>query len=155
MFSYLRSGLRPVGPVWQGASWLIALGVLAPIASLAWLALGADFSHWQDLLRLENSALRLGNGHLDERVNFDSASSLTRVGVAFNQMADNISTLIASKKQLIDGIAHAGSVHHPGPATPNQPSTVLTTPVEGLSSQRQMTATTTGAIIIGTKISPR
>ena len=51
MFSFLRSGLRPVGPVWQGASWLIALGVLAPILSLAWLALGADFSHWQDLLR--------------------------------------------------------------------------------------------------------
>ena len=51
MFSYLRSGLRPVGPVWQGASWLIALGVFAPIASLAWLALGSDWAHWQDLLR--------------------------------------------------------------------------------------------------------
>ena len=51
MFSVLRSGLRPVGPVWQGASWLIALGVLAPIVSLGWLALGADFSHWQDLVR--------------------------------------------------------------------------------------------------------
>ena len=51
MFSFLRSGLRPVGPVWQGASWLIALGVFAPIASLAWLALGADFAHWQNLLR--------------------------------------------------------------------------------------------------------
>ena len=51
MFSFLRSGLRPVGPVWQGASWLIALGVFAPIASLAWLALGADWAHWQDLLR--------------------------------------------------------------------------------------------------------
>ena len=51
MLSFLRSGLRPVGLVWQGASWLIALGVFAPIASLVWLALGADFSHWQDLLR--------------------------------------------------------------------------------------------------------
>ena len=51
MFSVLRSGLRPVGPVWQGASWLIALGVFAPIASLAWLALGANFAHWRDLLR--------------------------------------------------------------------------------------------------------
>ena len=37
--------------MWQGASWLIALGVLAPIVSLGWLALGADFSHWQDLVR--------------------------------------------------------------------------------------------------------
>ena len=33
-------------------------------------------------------------------------SSFERLGVAFNQMADNINALIASKKQLIDGIAH-------------------------------------------------
>jgi len=62
--------------------------------------------HWKDLMKLENSAQRLGNGYLDERINFDSSSSLNRLGIAFNQMADNINTLIASKKQLIDGIAH-------------------------------------------------
>ncbi|CAM4365278.1 ABC-type Fe3+ transport system, permease component [Comamonas aquatilis] len=51
-----------MGAVWQGASWLIALGVLAPIASLAWLALGADFAHWQHLLRyvLPDAALNTG-----------------------------------------------------------------------------------------------
>ena len=80
---------------------LMIIGLSLALPVFLWMR-----PHWQDLLRLENSALRLGNGHLDERVNFDSASSLTRVGVAFNQMADNISTLIASKKQLIDGIAH-------------------------------------------------
>ncbi|CAO96723.1 two-component system sensor histidine kinase RstB [Erwinia tasmaniensis] len=62
--------------------------------------------HWQDMLKLENAAQRLGQGHLDERIHFDNASSLLRLGVAFNQMADNINTLVASKKQLIDGIAH-------------------------------------------------
>ncbi|WP_198969069.1 ABC transporter permease [Xylophilus sp. ASV27] len=41
--------MPPVGPLWRGASVLIALGVLAPVASLAWLALGADFSHWVHL----------------------------------------------------------------------------------------------------------
>ncbi|MDR3004332.1 MAG: iron ABC transporter permease [Acidovorax sp.] len=51
MFSVFRSGLRPVGLVWQGSAWLIALGVLAPVLSLAWLALGADWAHWQNLLR--------------------------------------------------------------------------------------------------------
>ncbi|QLK61260.1 two-component system sensor histidine kinase RstB [Enterobacteriaceae bacterium Kacie_13] len=80
---------------------LMIIGLSLALPVFLWMR-----PHWQDLLRLENSALRLGNGHLDERVNFDSTSSLTRVGVAFNQMADNISTLIASKKQLIDGIAH-------------------------------------------------
>ncbi|EBE5559751.1 two-component sensor histidine kinase, partial [Salmonella enterica] len=41
-----------------------------------------------------------------ERLHFDNGSSFERLGVAFNQMADNINALIASKKQLIDGIAH-------------------------------------------------
>ncbi len=62
--------------------------------------------HWQDMLKIEAAAQRFGKGHLDERIHFDSASSFERFGVAFNQMADNINALIASKKQLIDGIAH-------------------------------------------------
>lgn len=62
--------------------------------------------HWKEMLRLESAAQRFGEGHLDERIHFDDASSFERLGVAFNQMADNINTLIASKKQLIDGIAH-------------------------------------------------
>ncbi|RYF73244.1 MAG: iron ABC transporter permease, partial [Comamonadaceae bacterium] len=44
-------GLRPVGPLWQAASVLVALGVLAPVLSLAWLAFGADFTHWSHLMR--------------------------------------------------------------------------------------------------------
>ncbi|NBC99501.1 two-component system sensor histidine kinase RstB [Atlantibacter hermannii] len=62
--------------------------------------------HWKEMLRLESAAQRFGEGHLDERIHFDDTSSFERLGVAFNQMADNINTLIASKKQLIDGIAH-------------------------------------------------
>lgn len=62
--------------------------------------------HWQEMLRLEAAAQRFGEGHLSERLHFDSGSSFERLGVAFNQMADNINALIASKKQLIDGIAH-------------------------------------------------
>ncbi|MFZ4832114.1 two-component system sensor histidine kinase RstB [Rouxiella sp. Mn2063] len=80
---------------------LIFIGLSLALPVFLWMR-----PHWQDLLKLENSALRLGNGHLDERTNFDSTSSLNRLGIAFNQMADNINTLIASKKQLIDGIAH-------------------------------------------------
>jgi len=62
--------------------------------------------HWQEMLRLESAAQRFGEGHLEERIHFDSTSSFERLGIAFNQMADNINALIASKKRLIDGIAH-------------------------------------------------
>jgi two-component system sensor histidine kinase RstB len=80
---------------------LIFIGMSLALPVFLWMR-----PHWQDLLKLEVSAQRLGNGHLDERTQFDSTSSLNRLGIAFNQMADNISTLIASKKLLIDGIAH-------------------------------------------------
>jgi two-component system sensor histidine kinase RstB len=62
--------------------------------------------HWQEMQRLEKAAQRFGRGELDVRTHFESTSSLHSLGVAFNQMAENINTLVASKKQLIDGIAH-------------------------------------------------
>jgi iron(III) transport system permease protein len=37
------------GPAWRFASTLIALGVLAPVATLLWLAGGSDFSQWTHL----------------------------------------------------------------------------------------------------------
>lgn len=86
---------------------------LLDIALMAFIAISLAFPvfiwmrpHWQDMLRLESAAQRFGEGHLTERIHFDSMSSFERLGVAFNQMADNINALIASKKQLIDGIAH-------------------------------------------------
>lgn len=78
---------------------LIAISLAFPV--FVWMR-----PHWQDMLRLETAAQRFGDGHLGERIHFDSMSSFERLGVAFNQMADNINALIASKKQLIDGIAH-------------------------------------------------
>lgn len=78
---------------------LIAISLAFPV--FVWMR-----PHWQDMLRLETAAQRFGDGHLAERIHFDSMSSFERLGVAFNQMADNINALIASKKQLIDGIAH-------------------------------------------------
>ncbi|MEO3988586.1 two-component system sensor histidine kinase RstB [Pseudocitrobacter cyperus] len=86
---------------------------LFDVALMAFIAISLAFPvfiwmrpHWQDMLRIENAAQRFGEGHLGERIHFDSMSSFERLGVAFNQMADNINALIASKKQLIDGIAH-------------------------------------------------
>ena len=86
---------------------LLNMGLMALIAiSLAFPVFIWMRPHWQEMLRLESAAQRFGEGHLEERIHFDSASSFERLGIAFNQMADNINALIASKKQLIDGIAH-------------------------------------------------
>ena len=44
-----RPGSPAVGPAWRLASTLIALGVLAPVVTLLWLAGGSDLSHWAHL----------------------------------------------------------------------------------------------------------
>lgn len=80
---------------------LAVIGISLALPVFIWMR-----PHWKDMLWLESAAQRLGQGHLDERIHFDNASGLLRLGVAFNQMADNIHTLVVSKKQLIDSIAH-------------------------------------------------
>lgn len=80
---------------------LVLIGLSLAFPVFIWMR-----PHWQDMLKLETAAQRLGAGFLEERIHFDNSSSLFRLGVAFNQMADNVNTLIASKKQLIDNIAH-------------------------------------------------
>ncbi|MEC5320350.1 two-component system sensor histidine kinase RstB [Brenneria populi subsp. brevivirga] len=78
---------------------LIGLSLALPV--FLWMR-----PHWKAMLQLENAAQRFGDGHLEERTHFDNTSSLFRLGIAFNLMADNLNQLIASKKRLIDNIAH-------------------------------------------------
>ncbi|TCV99837.1 two-component system sensor histidine kinase RstB [Biostraticola tofi] len=80
---------------------LVLIGLSLAFPVFIWMR-----PHWKDMLKLEVAAQRLGAGNLDERTDFEPSSSLNRLGVAFNQMADSVSALLASKKQLIDGIAH-------------------------------------------------
>ena len=42
-------GLHAAGPLWRSASLAIAIGVLAPVLTLAWLAFGSGLGHWGPL----------------------------------------------------------------------------------------------------------
>ncbi len=59
-------GLQAAGPAWRWTSAAIALGVLAPVATLVWLALGSGLTHWAHLAHYVlpqaalNTALLLG-----------------------------------------------------------------------------------------------
>lgn len=79
------TGLRPVGPVWWTASVAIALGVLVPVASLAWLAAGSDFSHWIDLSR-----------HVLPRAALNTAILLAGVGVLVLVIGTGCAWLVTS-----------------------------------------------------------
>lgn len=42
-------GVRSVGPLWRASAIAIALGAVAPVLSLFWLAFSADGAHWAQL----------------------------------------------------------------------------------------------------------
>ena len=56
---------------------------------------------------------------------------------------------------MTDGIAHVRSVHQPGPSMPTRPSSQLTIPSLGLSSQRHSSETTTQLVTTGRKYMAR
>lgn len=77
------------------------LGLSLAIPVFLWMR-----PHWRDLLRLEQAAHQLGEGNLSIRSQLAADSGLLRLGTAFDHMAGKLQTLIASRKQLTDGIAH-------------------------------------------------
>ncbi len=77
------------------------LGLSLAIPVFLWMR-----PHWRDLLRLEQAAHQLGEGNLSIRSQLAADSGLLRLGNAFDHMAGKLQTLIASRKQLTDGIAH-------------------------------------------------
>ncbi len=80
---------------------LALLGISLGLPVFIWMR-----PHWRDLLLLERTARRIGEGDLSARINLAETSSLQRLGRAFDQMADNIQEVIASKKRLTDNVAH-------------------------------------------------
>ncbi len=65
----IGASAQPAGPWWRLACTLIALGVLAPVASLVWLALGSGVAHWSHLAE-----------HVLPRAAWNTAQLLTGVG---------------------------------------------------------------------------
>ncbi len=77
------------------------LGLSLAIPVFLWIR-----PHWRALVRLEQVAHQFGEGNLAVRSDLPEESGLHRLGDAFDQMASKLQTLIASRKQLTDGIAH-------------------------------------------------
>ena len=76
---------RAVGPLWHATATAIALAVLAPLAALAWTALGAGTAHWGHLVAhvlplaaAQTATLLAGVGLLTALVGTGSAWLVTR-----------------------------------------------------------------------------
>ena len=86
---------------WVDYALLALIGLSLGIPVLLWLR-----PHWNQLMQLEQTAASLAEGDLSARVQLPPSSGVWQVGVAFNHMADNIGTLLAGRKALIDAMAH-------------------------------------------------
>ncbi|MFM5510452.1 two-component system sensor histidine kinase RstB [Aeromonas rivipollensis] len=86
---------------WVDVGLLLLIGLSLGLPILLWLR-----PHWHGLQRLEQTARRVGDGDLSCRTGLPPGSSLGRVGRTFDQMAEQLQTMLASRKQLTDAIAH-------------------------------------------------
>jgi two-component system sensor histidine kinase RstB len=86
---------------WLDYALVLLTGLSLAIPVLLWMR-----PHWRALLKLERAAHALEKGQFTERVELSQRSSVYRLGQAFNRMADSVEALIASKKHLIDAVAH-------------------------------------------------
>ncbi|BAK75356.1 sensor protein RstB [Pseudogulbenkiania sp. NH8B] len=86
---------------WVDYVLLLLVGLSLGIPVLLWLR-----PHWNQLMQLEQTAVRLAEGDLSARVQLPPGSGVRRVGEAFNRMADSIGALLAGRKALIDAVAH-------------------------------------------------
>lgn len=86
---------------WVDVGLLLLIGLSLGLPILLWLR-----PHWRGLQRLEQAARRVGDGDLSCRTGLPASSSLARVGRTFDQMAEQLQAMLASRKQLTDAIAH-------------------------------------------------
>ncbi|WP_291988477.1 HAMP domain-containing sensor histidine kinase [Luteitalea sp.] len=99
--------LRELGPLTLGSAALMAIGIAA---LLAWLAFAPAHRRLQ---ALEAAATRLGRGDLTARAPEDGADEISRVSRAFNQTADALATQIRRaaseqhvRRQLLADVSH-------------------------------------------------
>lgn len=61
---------------------------------------------WRQLMHLKRVARQLGNGNLDARAKLPEDSGVAELGAAFNGMADNLQSLIQSRRELLNAVSH-------------------------------------------------
>jgi len=99
----------PTGPIyatiagtWVGLLLIGGVVLLATALASVWLArqIAVPVSH------LTVISERIADGHLDERVSPAGPDEITRLGLAFNRMADRVQTMLEQQREFVDNAAH-------------------------------------------------
>ncbi|MBL8145962.1 MAG: HAMP domain-containing histidine kinase [Anaerolineae bacterium] len=89
------------------SQWLALLAVALPvIAGVAAASVWMGRSIVRPLRQMEDSALRMADGHLDTRITVHSTHEINALANAFNRMAEQLETLIGQQRSFVSNAAH-------------------------------------------------
>ncbi|MBI5301655.1 MAG: HAMP domain-containing protein [Chloroflexi bacterium] len=108
VFGYLQLSV-PTAPIYatMAGTWLglsAIGGIVLIVAVFASILLARHIA--VPVQHLTATSERIANGHLDERVAPAGPDELTRLGVAFNRMAERVQTMIEQQREFVDNAAH-------------------------------------------------
>lgn len=108
VLGYLQLSI-PTAPIYATmvATWLglIAIGGIVLIVTvLASILLARQIA--VPVQHLTATSERIADGHLDERVAPAGPDEIRRLGIAFNQMAERVQTILEQQSEFVDNAAH-------------------------------------------------
>ncbi|UTW48972.1 ATP-binding protein [Bacterioplanoides sp. SCSIO 12839] len=98
-----------VGPInafnpysWQAITVITVIGTMLIGLGVYWVVNSFETR----LRKLEQATSRLAQGHLNARVAITSGDAVSRLGSAFNKMAEHIQRLISIQREMVRAVSH-------------------------------------------------
>jgi two-component system sensor histidine kinase RstB len=98
-----------VGPInafnpysWQAIMVIATIGIMLIGLGVYWVVNSFETR----LRKLEQATSRLAQGHLNARVAVTASDPVSRLGQAFNKMADHIQRLISIQREMVRAVSH-------------------------------------------------
>src|SRR5690606_34932521 len=100
----LRLGpIRAFDPYsWQAIAVITVIGIMLLGLGVYWVVNSFEIR----LRKLEQATSRLAQGHLNARVAIDGSDPVSRLGQAFNKMAEHIQRLISIQREMVRAVSH-------------------------------------------------
>lgn len=85
-----------------GIAIIVLIGFMLLGLSVYWVVSSFEMR----LRKLEQATSRLSQGHLNARVGIEGSDPVSRLGEAFNKMADHIQRLISVQREMVRAVSH-------------------------------------------------
>lgn len=87
---------------WQAVMMITGIGFMMLGLGVYWVV----NSFQMRLRKLEQATSRLAQGHLNARVAINGSDPVSRLGLAFNKMAEHIQRLISIQREMVRAVSH-------------------------------------------------